>query len=225
MIALDRVFKSYSAKKGALNDVSFQLPDGAFGFLTGHSGAGKSTLLKLLAAIELCTRGQVLLWGQNLRRMSSNQIARARQDMGLVFQSNQLLFDRNVYDNVALPLLIGGFRRRAIAPRVRAALNTVDLMQHERSLPQNLSGGEQQRVGIARAIVNRPKLLLADEPTGNLDPQLSAEIMHLFYRLNRMMGTTVLIATHDIPLIESMNKPRLVLHQGALVRNDFAQAN
>jgi cell division transport system ATP-binding protein len=185
-------------------------------FLTGHSGAGKSTLLKLIALLERSTRGQLFLDGENLSRTRKRRIPFVRRKIGMIFQNYRLLFDRTVFDNVALPLVIAGHRHQDIGRRVRAALDKVGLLDKERALPITLSGGEQQRVGIARAVVNKPPLLLADEPTGNLDPDLSRDIMHLFEQFNQV-GVTVLIASHDLDLISRLPYPQLQLHQGRLV--------
>ncbi len=223
MIHFENVSKRYPGGGDALSNINFTLPTGAFGFLTGHSGAGKSTLLKLIAAIEFSTRGQVLIKGQNLGKLSKRKIPYLRREMGIVFQNHQLLFDRSVYDNVALPLVISGFGKHDIPRRVRAALDKVGLLNKEKVNPASLSGGEQQRVGIARAVVNRPVLLMADEPTGNLDPVLSTEIMALFQQFNQV-GVTVLVASHDIALIRSMNAPLLTLAQGRLVEDGFSGA-
>jgi cell division transport system ATP-binding protein len=219
MIRFDHVSKRYSAGHDALLDVNFELESGEMAFLTGHSGAGKSTLLKLIMLIERPSRGQVLIGGKNLARISSGQIPYLRRQIGVVFQNHQLLFDRTVFDNVALPLQISGTPEKDQGKRVRAALDKVGLLHKEKENPIALSGGEQQRVGIARAVVNKPAILLADEPTGNLDPQLSAEIMTLFQDFNNV-GVTVLIATHDISLIESMRLPLMELSHGRLVRSD-----
>ncbi len=185
-------------------------------FLTGHSGAGKSTLLKLIMAMERPTNGQVLINGKNLNRLHRSQIPYYRRNVGVVFQSHQLLNDRTVFDNVALPLQVMGYGPRDTARRVRAALDGVGLLDRERQNPISLSGGEQQRVGIARAVVHKPKILLADEPTGNLDPELSAEIMNLLRRFNEV-GVTILIATHDIALISQLGLRELTLRNGRLV--------
>lgn len=216
MISFDNVSKRYEDGYDALSQVSFNLDEGAMAFLTGHSGAGKSTLLKLITLIERASRGNVVVFGQNLNRTSRRQIPYYRRNIGLVFQDHQLLFDRSVYDNVALPLIIEGAQPRDVGRRVRAALDKVGLLSKEKLSPIALSGGEQQRVGIARAVVNKPALLLADEPTGNLDPALSAEIMNLFQQFNQV-GVTVLIATHDISLIETMNHPILTLNKGRML--------
>lgn len=214
MIRFDNVSKRYPGGHEALSRVSFELDD-EMAFLTGHSGAGKSTLLKLIILMERPSQGQVFVQGANLNRIPRRQVSQVRRNVGVVFQNHQLLFDRTVYDNVALPLIIAGYQHRDIGRRVRAALSKVGLADKERANPITLSGGEQQRVGIARAVVNRPPVLLADEPTGNLDPALSAEIMDLFIQFNQV-GVTVLIATHDLDLVERLGKRRLTLSQGRL---------
>ncbi|WP_370314450.1 cell division ATP-binding protein FtsE [Thalassolituus sp.] len=215
MVRFEGVGKRYAGGKDALSNISFELAIGEFAFLTGHSGAGKSTLLKLMTLMERPSRGTVYVDGQDLGRMRSSQVPYLRRRIGTVFQNHQLLFDRTVFDNVALPLLVSGFQPAETARRVRAALDSVGLLGYEGRNPIELSGGEQQRVGIARAVVNKPKLLLADEPTGNLDPELSEEIMNLFLRFQQV-GVTVLIATHDISLIERMGHRRLILDHGSL---------
>lgn len=218
MIRFDEVTKRYPGGYEALNRVSFEVGKGELAFLTGHSGAGKSTLLKLIMLMERTSQGQVLVNGQNLNRLSASQIPLLRRRIGVVFQNHQLLFDRTVYDNVALPLVIEGYGVREAGRRVRAALDKVGLLNKEKQNPIVLSGGEQQRVGIARAVVNKPQLLLADEPTGNLDPALSAEIMALFKQFNDV-GVTVLIASHDTTLIKRLNRRVLSLHEGKLVQD------
>jgi cell division transport system ATP-binding protein len=218
MIQFSHVTKRYSEGHDALMNVSFEMESGEMAFLTGHSGAGKSTLLKLIMLIERPTRGQILVGNRNLLRIRSSQIPYLRRQIGVVFQNHQLLFDRTVFDNVALPLQISGVPIKDHGKRVRAALAKVDLLHKEKDNPMALSGGEQQRVGIARAVVNKPAILLADEPTGNLDPELSAEIMRLFVDFNQV-GVTVLIATHDISLIESINCPVMALDHGRLISN------
>ncbi|NOQ64985.1 MAG: cell division ATP-binding protein FtsE [Methyloprofundus sp.] len=215
MLTFDHVFKRYPDAGEALSDVSFHLDKGEMAFLTGHSGAGKSTLLKLIAMIERSTRGQVLVDGQNLLQMHDRQIPLLRRKLGLIFQDYKLLFDQTVFDNVALPLLVAGLGRHETAKRVRAALDKVGLLSKEKKYPLALSGGEQQRVGIARAVVNKPSIILADEPTGNLDPELSAEIMRLFEQFQQV-GVTALIATHDIELISHFEHKVLQLEQGRL---------
>ena len=216
MIRFDEVSKRYEGGSEALSRVSFELADGEMSFLTGHSGAGKSTLMKLIILIERASQGQVIVNGTNLNRVSRRQIPALRRNVGVVFQNHQLLFDRTVYDNVALPLTIAGFSPKEVGRRVRAALSKVGLSDKEKKYPVALSGGEQQRVGIARAVVNKPPLLLADEPTGNLDPELSQEIMDLFSQFNQV-GVSVLIATHDLDLVQGMAKRELILRRGKVV--------
>ncbi|GAA5315934.1 MAG: cell division ATP-binding protein FtsE [Candidatus Pelagadaptatus aseana] len=218
MIRFDQVSKRYPGGHEALNRLSFELADGELAFLTGHSGAGKSTLLKLIMLMERASQGQVWVNGQNLSRLGNRHIPALRRQVGVVFQNHRLLFDRSVYDNVALPLLVEGYSPTDAARRVRAALDKVGLLGKEKHNPVLLSGGEQQRVGIARAVVNKPPLLLADEPTGNLDPQLSAEIMTLFQQFNSV-GVTVLIASHDIALIRRLKQRVLGLSKGQLVHD------
>ena len=215
MIRFDQVSKRYPGGSEALSRVNFELADGEMAFLTGHSGAGKSTLMKLIILMERASQGQVFVNGTNLNRVSRRQVPVVRRNVGVVFQNHQLLFDRSVYDNVALPLTIAGYSPREVGRRVRAALAKVGLSDKEKKFPVALSGGEQQRVGIARAVVNKPPLLLADEPTGNLDPGLSREVMDLFNQFNQV-GVTVLIATHDLNLVEEMGRRELVLNQGRL---------
>lgn len=216
MIKFDRVSKRYPGGYEALKGVSFAIERDEMVFLTGHSGAGKSTLLKLMMVMERPTQGQVIINGQNLRGLPNRKIPPLRRDIGVVFQNHQLLFDRTVFDNVALPLIIAGYQPREVGRRVRAALDKVGLLSKEKLMPVTLSGGEQQRVGIARAVVNKPKILLADEPTGNLDPDLSAEIMHLFEQFNQV-GVTVLIASHDLALIARLPHRMMTLREGQIV--------
>jgi cell division transport system ATP-binding protein len=216
MIEFHDVTKRYPNGHEALRNVSLRIESGAMAFLTGHSGAGKSTLLRLTTLLERCTRGQVLVGGHNLNRLSRRRIPYFRRNIGVVFQNHRLLMDRTVFDNVALPLVIAGHSHTEVGRRVRAALDKVGLLGKGRSFPVTLSGGEQQRVGIARAVVHRPSILLADEPTGNLDPDLSREIMWLFESFNRV-GVTVLIATHDISLIAHMGYDILTLKDGSFV--------
>jgi cell division transport system ATP-binding protein len=215
MIQFDNVSKRYPGGFEALSNVSFHLEAGGMAFLTGHSGAGKSTLLKLIAVIENATSGQVFVDGQNVARIGRRGIPFLRRKIGFIFQDHHLLFDRTVFDNVALPLIIAGYRHQEIGRRVRAALDKVGLLGKERLYPITLSGGEQQRVGIARAVVNKPLLLLADEPTGNLDPGLSHEVMNLFGLFNRV-GVSVLIASHDIALIDQFRYPVITLDHGRI---------
>lgn len=216
MIRFDNVSKRYASGREALANVSFELAEREMVFLTGHSGAGKSTLMKLIIVMERPSQGQVFLDGSNLNRISRGRIPQVRRNVGVVFQNHQLLFDRTVFDNVALPLSIAGYQPREVGRRVRAALSKVGLADKERSYPITLSGGEQQRVGIARAVVNKPPVLLADEPTGNLDPALSEEIMDLFTQFNQV-GVTVMIASHDLDLVRRLGCRELKLSQGRLV--------
>jgi len=224
MIEFHNVTKRYPSGFEALNNVSLLLGDGQMAFITGHSGAGKSTLLKIVALIEKPTRGQALLNRINLNTLPRHRIPYLRRNIGIIFQDHQLLFDRPVFDNVALPLQIQGYRPQEIAKRTRAALDKVGLLHKEKSLPITLSGGEQQRVGIARAVVHKPMLLLADEPTGNLDSVLSREIMQIFVDFNQV-GVTVLVASHDLGLVEELDKPRLTLNAGQLILNDLDQGD
>lgn len=213
MIHFDNLSKRYPGGDEALKSINLHMDAGELAFLTGHSGAGKSTLLKLLMLLERPTSGTLLINGKNINRLANSKIPSYRRQLGVVFQDHQLLMDRSVYDNVALPLQVAGQPRKEIGRRVRAALDAVGLLAKERHSPMMLSGGEQQRVGIARAVVHKPPILLADEPTGNLDPALSAEIMALFRRFQDV-GVTVLIATHDVELINQMNCRIIRLHQG-----------
>jgi len=221
MIQLSHVSKRYLSGPSdyvALRDVSFTVAKGEMVFVTGHSGAGKSTLLRLLARIERPTRGHLLVHNKNLVRLPNWRVPYYRRELGVVFQDNKLLTDRSVFDNVALPLVASGVAQRDIPKRVRAALDMVGLLDKEKLHPIVLSGGEQQRVGIARALVNRPPLLLADEPTGNLDMQLSDSIFDLFHDFNRH-GVTVLIVTHDLRQVERLGKRVLTLKAGEVVRD------
>ncbi|MCD9033692.1 cell division ATP-binding protein FtsE [Luteimonas sp. Y-2-2-4F] len=215
VLRFDSVSKQYPGGHVALSDVSFEVGEGEMLFITGHSGAGKSTLLKLVHLAERPSRGAVLFAERNLLRVRGRRVALHRRDIGVVFQDHRLLTDRSVFENVSLPLILRGMRRADIAKRVRGALERLGLAARERALPTQLSAGEQQRVGIARAIVGEPKLLVADEPTGNLDPTLSAEIMALFETLPAR-GTSVMIASHDLALVRRMRKRVLVLDQGRL---------
>ena len=216
MIRFAQVYKRYANGREALSGVSFEIQAGELAFFTGHSGAGKSSILKLIALIERPTRGQVCINEQNTAAVRPRGIPGFRQRIGVVFQDHKLLHDRPVAENVALPLIVAGVPRREIEKRMRAALDQVGLLSRERSRPLELSTGEQPRVGIARAIVARPMLLIADEPTGNLDPELALEIMQLFKRLNDV-GVTVVIATHDLPLIERFSARRIVLAEGRVI--------
>ena len=215
MIKFDRVSKLYPGGSRALADVSFTIERGSMVFVTGHSGAGKSTLLRLVMMLERASRGQVIVNGRNLSTSPDRLAPQVRRETGMIFQDHKLLKDKTVADNVALPLMIAGLKYSDIRKRVRAALEKVGLRDKEQAWPLTLSGGEQQRVGIARAIVAMPPLLLADEPTGNLDPVLSRELFALFEQVSEQ-GTTVLIASHDLDLIRRMRKRVLVLSTGRL---------
>jgi cell division transport system ATP-binding protein len=221
MIRFLNVSKRYPGGQDALRGIDFELAGSDMALLIGHSGAGKSTLLKLIRVIERPSHGQILIGDRNLRTLKRRDIASIRRQIGIIFQDHKLLNDRTVFDNVALSLIVAGVSYRESNKRVRAALDKVGLLKKEGMMPVQLSGGEQQRVGIARAVVNRPAILLADEPTGNLDAALSDEIMDLFVEFNRI-GTSVLIATHDLRQIERLNKPVLKLDQGKLIKNDLA---
>jgi len=215
MIQIENVTKRYPGGQEALAGLDLSIETGEMVFVTGHSGAGKSTLLKLIALIERPSTGQVVVDGQNTRRVKRRRIPAYRRQIGMVFQDHKLLYDRRVFDNVALPLIIAGVSHRDAGRRVRAALDQVGLLHKEKQSPETLSAGEQQRVGIARAIVTRPKLLIADEPTGNLDPDLSLEVMRIFRRFNEV-GVTLLIASHDISLIDRLGCRRIALEDGRL---------
>ena len=221
MIAFEHVGKRYGGRFEALANLDFRVRRGEMVFLTGHSGAGKSSLLRLIMRLERPSRGRILVAGHDIDRLHASQVPYYRRQIGVVFQDHQLLHDRSIFHNVALPLEIQGVEPRESARRVRAALDKVGLLHRERALPIELSGGEQQRVGIARAVVNKPPLLLADEPTGNLDPQLSADIMSLFEDFNRI-GTTVVIASHDLALIARLRHRTLRLRDGRLVADQEA---
>jgi cell division transport system ATP-binding protein len=215
MIVFDRVSKRYPTGREALNNVTFSIHNGEMVFLTGRSGAGKSTVLKLIALLERPTRGAVVVDGKNTRALKPRHIAPFRRRIGVVFQDHKLLADRPVFDNVALPLAVAGAPLKEMDKRVRAALDQVGLLGRERALPLELSVGEQQRVGIARAVVSKPPLLIADEPTGNLDPDLSLEVMRLFRRFQDV-GVTVVIATHDMHLVREFGQRVITLEGGHL---------
>ena len=216
LLRFDSVSKTYPGPHAALSELSFSVEEGEMLFVTGHSGAGKSTLLKLIHLSERPSRGTVLLDDRNLGKVRGRQVALHRRKVGVVHQDHRLLMDRSVFDNVALPLLIAGTPSSEIGRRVRVTLDKLGLGAREKSLPRQLSTGEQQRVGIARAVASQPRLLVADEPTGNLDPTLASEIMELFASLPAL-GTTVLIASHDLPLVRKMKKRVLVLDHGKLM--------
>lgn len=216
MIRFDSVSKRYPNGYQALQGINLQIKQGEMVFVTGHSGAGKSTLLRLIPLLERASNGQVLVSGINLNRLRRRRIPQLRRRVGMIFQDYRLLHDRSVFDNVALPLIISGVPRLEVGRRVRAALDKVGLLDKETVEPITLSGGEQQRVGIARAVVTRPPILVADEPTGNLDPGLSWEIMRLF-REFQQVGVTVVIASHDLELVRRMRQRVIVLEQGRLL--------
>jgi len=216
MIQLENIAKRYPGGHDALKAISFHIKPEEMVFVTGHSGAGKSTLFKLITLIERPTRGLLQVNNKNCNKMPNWRIPYFRRDIGIIFQDHKLLLDRTVFDNVALPLVVAGLNHRDIQRRVRASLDKVGLLKKEKLYPLTLSGGEQQRVGIARAVVHKPPLILADEPTGNLDDALSDEIMDLFYDFH-VHGVTVLIATHDMRQLKRLQKRVLQLHDGQLV--------
>jgi cell division transport system ATP-binding protein len=218
MIRFDHVFKRYPNGREALSDLNLEIESGEIVFLTGHSGAGKSSLLKLIALIERPSRGQVIINGQNVNGVKRRKVPAFRRQIGMVFQDHKLLHDRTIFDNVALPLIIAGVGTKEIGKRVRAALDQVGLLGREQSVPLELSTGEQQRVGIARAVVSKPPVLIADEPTGNLDPELSLEVMNIFRRFNEV-GVTVLVASHDLYLLEHFPVRRVRLEGGRTIED------
>lgn len=220
MIRFEQVYKRYPNGREALSGITFNVNSGELVFLTGHSGAGKSSILKLIALIERPTRGQVIVNNQNTGAMKPRGIPQFRRQIGVIYQDHKLLHDRPIMDNVALPLIIAGVSRREIDKRVRAALDQVGLLGKEKLRPLELSTGEQQRVGIARAVVAKPALLIADEPTGNLDPDLALEVMRLFKRFSDV-GVTVMVATHDVHLIEQIGVRRISLRDGKVA--DFPE--
>lgn len=216
MISFSSVSKRFPGGKEALRSLSFGVEDGELLFITGHSGAGKSTLLRLIAAIERPTSGTVLVNGQNVGALKRTAIPYLRRNLGMVFQDQKLLYDRSVYDNVMLPLAFSDHPPREAARRVRAALDKVGLLERERANPIQLSGGEQQRLAIARAVVNRPSILIADEPTANLDVDSAGHILEIFVAFNRV-GVSVLLATHDLGLVERYGTRVLRLADGRLL--------
>ena len=219
MISLSNINKAYPNGHQALSNVSFNMDKGEMAFVLGHSGAGKSTLFRLITAIEKASSGQIEVDGKNLNRLKESQIPFLRREIGVIFQDHKLLYDRTVFDNVALPLIVIGMPHDEIRKRVRAALGKVGLAGKENRFPVTLSGGEQQRVGIARAVINRPNILLADEPTGNLDEALSDEIIDIFSDFNQV-GVTVLIATHDMRQVQRLRKRTIRLVNGEIVEPD-----
>ncbi|MGJ8692859.1 MAG: cell division ATP-binding protein FtsE [Thalassotalea sp.] len=224
MIRFNNVSKTYPGGYLALKNVSFELKSGEMAFLTGHSGAGKSTLLKLVSLMEKPTSGSIQINNTELANISYKQIPYIRRGIGMIFQNHNLLMDRTIFENVALPLIIEGFGQKEIRKRVEAALEKVHLLNKSKCFPNMLSGGEQQRVGIARAIVNKPAVILADEPTGNLDPKLSLDIIKLFEELNSV-GVSVLIATHDLGLIARMKYRTLTLKHGNMITDGLSAIN
>jgi len=216
MIRFERVSKRYPNGREALRDVTLQIGAGEFVFLTGRPGAGKSSILKLVSLLERPTRGTVMVNGQDTGSLPARAIPAFRRRLGVVFQDHQLLMDRPVYDNVALPLIVSDTPFRDIDKRVRAALDQVGLLQYERALPLELSIGEQQRVGIARAVVARPTILIADEPTGNLDHALARDVMQLFKRFQEV-GVTVVIATHDLALVQEFGQREIHIADGQVI--------
>ena len=215
MIKTEKLSKRFPGGFQALKNISLTIDPGEMVFVTGHSGAGKSTLLKLIGGLESPTSGTVEINGQDITKLSQSAIPFLRRNFGFVFQDLKLLFDRSVFDNVALPLIISGLPRSEIAKRVRAALDKVGLLQREKVNPVSLSGGEQQRLCIARAVVNKPAILLADEPTGNLDPAYAADIVTMFKAFNRV-GVTVIIATHDPAMIEGLGARTISIEAGEM---------
>lgn len=215
MIEFKQVSKRFLGGFEALSQVDFSLDKGELAFITGHSGAGKSTMLNLIAMSERPSAGSITVNGSDLSKLKPRQVAPYRLNLGIIFQSPHLLKDRNVFANVALPLQIQGLKPNIVKKRVHAALDMVNLLRKEKMLPHHLSGGEQQRIGIARAIVHKPALLLADEPTGNLDIELATEVMNIFSNLNQA-GVSALIATHDLPLIAQTKHRIVVLKQGRI---------
>lgn len=218
MIQFDQVTKRYPGSDEVLKNISLRINAGEFAFVTGHSGAGKSTLLKLIAATERPTSGTVLIANQNVSQLKTSAIPFLRRRFGLIFQDHKLLYDRNCFENVILPLHINGISGHEAAKRVRAALDKVGLLHKEKAMPITLSGGEQQRLAIARAVVSRPSILIADEPTGNLDASYAADIMAIFYAFNQV-GVTVIMATHDALGMSASQNRVLHLNQGRLSEN------
>ncbi len=219
MIQFTNVFMAYPSGNKALQNINLYIDKGEMVYVSGHSGAGKSTLLKLINLIDRHTRGQIIVNGQNLERIKNNRVPIFRRNIGFIFQNHRLLNDRTIFDNVALPLVIAGNSHQEIKRRVQAALDKVDLLSKISSYPMELSGGEQQRIGVARAVVNRPAILLADEPTGNLDPTLSWEMMKLFEQFNQV-GVTVLIASHELDMIKNMKKRIVILNKGRITNGE-----
>lgn len=219
MIRFEQVSKAYLGGRQALQGVTFHLQAGEMAFLTGHSGAGKSTLLKLICGIERPSAGKILFGGHDISRLKSREVPFLRRQIGMIFQDHHLLMDRTVYDNVAIPLIIAGASGDDIRRRVSAALDKVGLLDKAKSFPIQLSGGEQQRVALARALVNNPSILLADEPTGNLDPNNSWEIMKLLEEINES-GTTVVVVTHNREIVNAMQKRVITMKKGVIISDE-----
>lgn len=217
MIEFTNVSKTFQGKH-ALNNINFTFEQGEMAFLTGHSGAGKSTFLKLIHCLEKPTRGSIHVEQKAVHKLKKFQIPRHRRSIGVIFQNPHLIDKYTIYQNIALPLIIARYRDEEIEKRVRATLDKVGLLNSEKKYPHELSAGERQRIGIARAIVNRPKLLLADEPTGNLDPELSLSIMRLFQAFNAV-GVSILVATHDLALVARLNHRIITLQEGQIVED------
>ncbi|MEC7875705.1 MAG: cell division ATP-binding protein FtsE [Pseudomonadota bacterium] len=218
MIQFANVFMAYPSGNKALQNINLNIDKGEMVYVSGRSGAGKSTLLKLINLIDRHTRGQIIVKGQNLERIKKNRVSIFRRNIGFIFKNHRLLNDRTIFDNVALPLIIAGNNHQEVKRRVQAALDKVDLLSKINSYPMELSGGEQQRIGVARAVVHRPAILLADEPTGNLDPTLSWEMMKLFEQFNQV-GVTVLIASHELDMIKHMKKRIIILNKGRITNS------
>ena len=221
MIRFDQVNKRYPGSDQVLKNISFEIDQGSLAFVIGHSGAGKSTLLKLIAAIERPTSGTVLIGNQNVSKLRNAAIPYLRRKFGLIFQDHKLLYDRNCFENVALPLYINGITGNEAGKRIRAALDKVGLLGKEKAMPITLSGGEQQRLAIARAVVSRPSILIADEPTGNLDEGYAAEIMSFLYAFQQV-GVTVIIATHEPPQHAPTRHQLLELRHGEMSYTEIA---
>lgn len=214
MISFKKVCKSYPGSPEILKDIDLEISEGELVFVTGPSGAGKTTLLKLISALEKPSSGSIIFEGQSLSKLKNKDIPILRRRFGMIFQDHKLLYDRNCFENVALPLEINNMSKADTYRRVRAALDKVDLLQKEKIMPITLSGGEQQRLAIARAIVSRPSILIADEPTANLDKEYAEEIMNIFYSFQQV-GVTIIISTHEIP-VTNINFKRLQLNGGAI---------
>ncbi|NMA37635.1 MAG: cell division ATP-binding protein FtsE [Papillibacter sp.] len=219
MIKLEHVYKSYENGKEALRDLSFTMEDGEFAFLVGPSGSGKSTIIKMITGEICCTEGKVIVNGYDMSRISRRKMPKLRRSLGVIFQDFRLIEDRNVYENVALAMRVAGAKGSEIKERVPYVLSLVGLEDMMYFMPKQLSGGEQQRVAIARALANNPKVIIADEPTGNIDPELSADIMRLLTKINEL-GATVLIVTHEKDLVNQFAKRVIRIVDGSLVSDE-----